>query len=281
MGEISISETQFAFSFFHKLLLLNNDPSLRYVIPSLRQEGDPQYKYAGADLIVGNFFFQFKMPSYLRTAGSSEVKNGRINADYLPYYRFYVKNELPSGQFNLLKSAAGLTMPDGKTNVFRVFYIAPMFLDVDRSLTADESFFKVLEPDKDFMQYTCSIEIKQFLGNSDFDIDSVNSHRICYNYLRVHDYQEALFLSTPKKVTAKPANIEFKEMRVANPYKTNAIIKAIRSIFSTEDITIPLEGTPIGLIQRILIERFDVFWIPIIRDQALHRATQVERTLEA
>jgi hypothetical protein len=54
MAKIHISETQFAFAFFHKYLLLKEHSSIRFVFPTLFEEGNVKSPYGGADLVINN-----------------------------------------------------------------------------------------------------------------------------------------------------------------------------------------------------------------------------------
>jgi len=175
MAYINISETQFAFTFFHKYLLLNKTDDLSFVFPSLRQEGDPNNEIAGADLVVNtNLFFQFKNVELLKTRNGSEILNGLITDIDPPYFRLWIKNNPPSKQFDLLVKAASK-----KGNIVR--YVSPLF-DY-KSNKEDEDAFKVFFKASpiEAMNYVCTIDFKQFLKSPRLKISPDNSHKICYS----------------------------------------------------------------------------------------------------
>ena len=63
MAGIGISETQFAFMFFHKFSNLHNDKFKTIVALNTYQEGNIKNSYRGTDLVLDQFFFQFKLPT--------------------------------------------------------------------------------------------------------------------------------------------------------------------------------------------------------------------------
>jgi len=93
MAQLNVSETQFVFTYFHHFLNLPQKKTIRFVLPSLLQEGDPNSPYAGADLIIfGHIYIQFKMSDYLDWDSAREISAGKVDNSYKPYFRYNIKN---------------------------------------------------------------------------------------------------------------------------------------------------------------------------------------------
>ena len=146
MARLNISESQFAFAFFHKFMGLPENKGKSFVVPSLLQEGgkgvDEDEGLKGVDLkIEDEYFFQFKMTDAFSTKGIKEFKsiarNKRhpLHKEMPPFVRLYIKNSENSCQFNALVKLAGVKGAE------RVFYVFPNF---DLSLAPDRSFERFL-----------------------------------------------------------------------------------------------------------------------------------------
>jgi len=278
MSRISLSETQFAFAFFHKYLLLNKDEDVTFCFPSLRQEGDPEFDYAGADLVIDtNLFFQFKMPDFLRNRNSTEIIAGHLDGNFRPYYRFYIKNSGPSNQFNLLKKAARNPL-----NIVR--YISPMF-HIERQQSDDDAFYAYfrMTPEKS-MNYVCSINFDQFVRPPETYLSSDNSHKICYNTDSVLSNYAFLF-SDPKSIIAEKGLIEYTNQKLIfndNPNSFQTIESALRyvqELFLTESQTDPKAFTNIEQLQTELIVKHNIFWMPVLRSRSKRRTRVIRKIL--
>jgi len=75
MAYIGISESQFAFMFFHKFSNLHNDEFSKMVVPSTILEGKIDYEFKGTDLVLDNYFIQFKTSHYMVRPSSTRFKN--------------------------------------------------------------------------------------------------------------------------------------------------------------------------------------------------------------
>src|SRR6185437_2668091 len=113
MRALSISETQFAFTYFYKFCLLNKPSGYDFIFPSIRAEGNPLSYNAGADLVIcKNIFIQFKLPYLLKTTGAKEFyESNAADLFAAPFFRVKIKNELlngrrNSGQYEMLQIAA-------------------------------------------------------------------------------------------------------------------------------------------------------------------------------
>lgn len=268
MSRISISETQFAFAFFHKYLLLNRDPKLIFVFPTLRQEGNPNSKYAGADLVINNnLFFQFKMPDFLRTRNAKEIYDGKLNRESRPYYRFFIKNSNPSNQFDMLKNTA-----KNPLNIVR--YISPMF-HTFRNQNDDEAFKKFFDlAPSESMNLICSIDFKQFVVPYNIHLSKDNSHKICYNSKSVNNDNMAYLFSEPKSIYAYKGITEFDNQRLVfddNIEESNSINDTLNLIRKNFKVEKDFSGdliTEINILQTELIAKYDVFWIPLFQNKS-------------
>jgi hypothetical protein len=265
VSRIKISETQFAFAFFHKYLLLEKMPYERFVFPTLRQEGDAGGEYGGVDLKVGkNLFFQFKMPEFLRTKRAIEF--GLIGDDsFTPFYRMEIKNSPNSHQFDTLKRVANDPFN-------RVKYIAPMFdqhKDHDDE-DAFDTFFR--RSPADSMNHICSIDVEQFVRPIARTIDPNDKHKICYSFDSVTFEQKGYLFSEPKPIKIEKGPGEFVNQRL----KLSDTISKLKTIEDTinEIRLIFFEGeqnfanNDILGVQLELISRYDVFWLPVLVNPA-------------
>jgi hypothetical protein len=274
MGRISISETQFAFAFFHKYLLLHKDEDITFCFPTLRQEGDPRNDYAGADLVVANnVFIQFKMPDFLRRRNSTEIISGSLYDDFAPYYRFNIKNSGPSNQFNLLKNAAR-----NPINIVR--YISPMF-HTDGQQSDDDAFNNFFgRSPLDSMNYICSIPFDQFVQQPETNLTSDNSHKICYNAASVLDGYAFLF-SEPKPIIAQKGLSEFNNQELifndSHAYfqTIERTLSYVRETFLIDNQTDHNSALSIERLQIQLLIKHDVFWIPVFRNRIKRRARKI------
>ena len=278
MSRISISETQFAFAFFHKYVLLNKDEDVTFCFPSLRQEGDPEFDYAGADLVIDtNLFFQFKMPDFLRNRNSTEILAEQLDGDFRPYYRFYIKNSDPSNQFNLLKNAARNPL-----NIVR--YISPMF-HTDRRQSDDAAFYSYFRmTPENSMNYVCSIDFDQFVRPTETNLSSDNSHKICYNTDSVLNNYAFLF-SDPKSIKAQNGLNEYSNQKLIfndNPNSFQSIESAVRyvqELFLIETLTVQKPITNIEQLQTELIVKHNIFWMPVLRSRSIRRKRVIRKIL--
>ena len=271
MGRISISETQFAFAFFHKYLLLKKNPALTFFFPSLQQEGNPKHFAAGADLVVNKIlFFQFKMADFLRTRGAAEIINRKIPKTFVPFYRFHIKNSNPSNQFDLLKNAA-----KNPSNIVR--YISPMF-HADKYENDDDAFANFFSsPPTDLNRFICSVNFDQFVRHPETNLSKDNSHKICYNLATLGTRRGYLF-SEPKEIVVHKGVEELQNnVLLFSRDRTTAINDNLsfvkENFFAGDDILFRTDS--IYEIQTALIIRHNIFWIPVLES----RSEQIDQTL--
>lgn len=278
MSKITISETQFAFAFFHKYLLLNKVDDVTFCFPSLRQEGDPEFDYAGADLVIDtNLFFQFKMPDFLRNRNTNEILTGHLDGDFRPYYRFYIKNSDPTNQFNLLKNAARNPL-----NIVR--YISPMF-HTDRRQSDDDAFYAYfrMAPESS-MNYVCSINFDQFLRPIETNLSSDDSHKICYNTDSVLN-KYAYLISEPKSIKAEKGLSEYANQKLVfnnnlnNFQSTESTVKYVKELFFSESQIETKAITNIEQLQTELIVKHDIFWMPVLRNRSNRRTRVIKKII--
>lgn len=266
MARIQISETQFAFAFFHKYLLLPRQKEVIFIFPTLRQEGNPDIELAGADLVVdGNLFFQFKMPEFLTTHGAVEIQNGQLDRNFVPFYRFQIKNSPKSCQFNLLQKAARRV-----GNIVR--YISPMF-HVDKNESDEEAFIRFFRssPTK-AIQLVCSINFSQFI-EPDRKQPEDDTHKICYSLKSVSAGTGYIF-SEPDRIQVVKGIDEFNGEFLSFSESPNTVVSlelAIREVIDLFDLRLVDSTAPQVAISSIeelqvqLIIHHNIFWLPIIR----------------
>lgn len=179
MGQISVSETQFAFGYFHSYLNLNK--SIKFLLPSLQQEGGrSKFKFPGADLVIeNNYLIQFKRPFYFTTNGIKEFWNYTKPTDlFAPYFRINIKNSNPTNQLESLLRATRKGL--------KADYISPLFSN-------DTEFYSLLRNDNTHISSYAHIDIDQFdpmlshIGSTDehtilYTVDSVtNGYCYCFS----------------------------------------------------------------------------------------------------
>lgn len=275
MGKIEISETQFAFAFFHKYLLLHKDEDITFLFPTLHQEGDKKFEFAGADLVVSeNLIFQFKMTELLRTRNAVELAKRKIEDIQPPYFRMWIKNSPSSQQFDLLKIAA--------SKGYKVQYVAPLFdyrpLDND-----DDAFINFFDSTPvDSMNYVCSIDFEQFINPTEKSLSADNKHKICYSRESVLNRHTGYIFSKSQEIRIIKGVKEFDKQTLIfkdNPKDYEAIDKTIQeitSLFKLED----LSNTNVSIedVQMSLITKHNIFWLPVLRSRSKRRK-RVIRTI--
>ena len=270
MARISISEFQYAFAFFHKFMQLDENRGKSFAVPSLLEEGGDG-ELAGLDLKIGNeYFIQFKMPDRLTTLGAREIRNEWIERSFRPYFRFNVKNSPDSCQFNTLVKLADKEGRD------KVFYVAPLFDYADNTRTDNEAFndFWNASPN-DAISKSCFIDFHQFVGDNPYEDEENDEHVVCYNQESV-DNSYVYFLSEAKKVKSSKFRVSRSEKKI----KLTNRLKSVAEAFDSYDTQVELRNWKIAQIldenidkepiqmlyavQREIISRFNVFWIPQI-----------------
>lgn len=263
MSKLDISETQFAFAFFHKLMSLENYTNVTFCFPSTRQEGNEEYEYAGADLVVNtNLFFQFKMPVFFRKGSTKEIRLDQLTRDFFPYYRFNIKNSKPSQQFNLLKKAA-------KNSRNLVSYILPMYIDTSHTNfeKAFLDFFRMTP--KTFLNHICCVPFNQFVRPIEIELASVNTHKICYSTESVsNDF--GLMFSKKEKITANKGlpfydndGLKFSNSKDSS-YTLEKAAREVQNTFFSKALFNNTSKRSFIELQSELIASHNIFWIPVI-----------------
>ncbi|MBS1684410.1 MAG: hypothetical protein JSS76_06630 [Bacteroidetes bacterium] len=277
MASLNISETQFAFNFFAKFNQLYNFSFNRVIVPSTVLEGTDDYEYNGTDLVLDDFFFQFKMSEILTRTSANESDDLNV-----PYFRFDVKN-LPTiggsatrGQLDFLIAHANAP---GQNN--KVYYVSPSFdpgiysRDTSGVFWA-QAFYRSAPADIDhFCAFT---NIK---GIDPRWVTPDDEHVICYE----HGAAASYFYSDPKmleKDTNIFSNIESTTYPSNHPVtlqsRIGQLISAIRQ-FSTK-IEIPSEVPSHREMQTILFNYFDLLWLPIVITQDNRAKRLIKKRLE-
>lgn len=272
MASLSISETQFVFTYFHKLATLQGSSWYDFIFPSLQQEGDPLSKYSGADLIISNnLFIQFKIPDILKTVGTKEFYSS--NAEDLfnaPFFRVKIKNELlqgkpNSGQYEMLQKIAR----SGKS----AQYIFPIFnpeIECDTSHSPDYWFksFYTGSPNTTLNQYCISVDFADML-TSEFNLLSVNSHTICSDYDTAMNKGEVYVFSKAKYVPAKQFNsfLRFdQDLKNDNEIEKTSE-ETIQELLGILELKLAENSIfqTVNDLQNYLLSMYNIYWIPIVK----------------
>ena len=246
MAKPEFSETQFAFAFFHHFIK-SLPKNLSFKFPSLQQEGNFKGEFSATDLIINsNVFIQFKTSDYFIYANTTEIENKSIRNDFLPYYRFNIKNSPDSFQFNKLKIIAS-----NKNNF--VCYVAPIFY-------TNIEFFNYFN--SNFLQNIIYYNLKDF---ENIEIEKNDKHTICFQ-----KSGESYICSEPIKIRSNKiiesfVPLEFFESgEIGLTY--SEVVNQISEIFAIPENL----RNNINDIQNYLIIRNNVFWIPQIRNNLVN-----------
>lgn len=259
MATLNTSELQFAFTFFAKFNELYNYSFNKIIVPSTVMEGKDNYAYNGTDLVLDQFYFQFKMSEILVNSNASQTNHLKT-----PYFRIKVKNlptEISSrGQLDYLIGHA-------KSSKNKVFYVAPSFDYPKISYSASShlfwinNFFKSLPSEID--NYCAFIDISTIDPSW---VEQYDKHIIIYN----HNKPIALFFSEPKNVkVAKNIFPSYSIDRIA-PSNLSTIEEVTLSLKEKIIEYIPkgewekIDGNNIQKLQKIMLVYFNSFWLPLI-----------------
>jgi len=249
MARIPISETQILVGYYHSYLNVNR--TYNFAIPSIRQEGGlVNYPHPGADIIVaGSWLIQFKRPEYFTNTNIKEFrKYQRPNQFNPPYYRFSIKNDKPTTQFEKLINAT--------RNGFEATYISPLY-------STENEFQRLLRNDNLHLTHYAHIDIAQFDGMQR-QIGRNNNHTILYNESSVNNnfcycFSEPKFLRASKSLPEISKRINFDSY----PNYLSHAIKTIESIFfDSKSIAITKNGyIYTRLLQERLLLEYNIFWL--------------------
>ena len=245
MANINVSELQFAFTFFAKFNSLFENSFSNVIVPSTYSEGRDDYEYRGADLVLDNYFIQFKKSDIML-----RKKNNILTKSY---FRFYTKNDRGNGsygQLDFLKQHC-----NNSENI--VLYISPSF-DAENFVTTERSrnywfrsFYQSVG--RDFLNFCSLIDVRT-IDNSWID---ERNHEICYK----HSDDVAYFFSEPKEIKKTSLNRDF------TPSKGRTL-QTIMEEFADEEFFVKQISTrSIREVQKKILYKYNVFWIPIIKNE--------------
>ena len=259
MATLNTSELQFAFTFFAKFNELYNYSFNKIIVPSTVMEGKDNYAYNGTDLVLDQYYFQFKMSEILVNNNASQTNH--LSA---PYFRIKVKN-LPTaistrGQLDYLIDHA-------KSGMNKVFYVAPSFAFPEISYAASSpsfwinKFFKSLPTEID--KYCAFIDISTIDPSW---VGQYDEHIMIYNHNEVF----ALFFSEPKKVkVAKDIFPSYSIERIV-PSNLSTIEEVTLRLKETINELIPkgewenMKGNSVQKLQKIMLVYFNPLWLPLL-----------------
>jgi hypothetical protein len=271
MAKLNISEFQFSFAFFHMFMSLEKNFGKSFEVPSLRQEGG-NGDLAGLDLKIGEeYFFQFKMADRLKTQRAREILNQNLKDDFLPYFRFNVKNSNNSNQFNTLVELAN------KVGANKVYYVSPLF-NYSNNNTSDEEAFKDFwtSNPSNALEKICYIDFHQFVNSNPLLTETNNNHVICYNSDSIKSNLGYL-LSEPKKIKISSKigqineieniDLHIRIMDLIKIFDLKEILKIRRDIIIDELLEVE---NKIGynhlfkIVQDEILVNYNLVWIPEI-----------------
>jgi len=263
--DLKISELQFAFTFFAKFNEYHNYSFQKIIVPSTLSEGSATYKYNGTDLVLDQYFLQFKLSNLLKSKSSKHYP--LFNS---PYFEFKIKH-IPTQ--NNTKSQLDFLIEHAKDPHKKVLYVVPSF-DLTKYTVNNwyEGFYK--SKDKDFFDFTSYVNISSIDETWINKTATSEIHHICFQ----RGTSKGYFFSEPKEIEmqsgfekARPNpdaqfNPNFRYNSIS--YEIERIIESI-PISVSEEIeinSIVLNATdPIRELQKILIEKMNIFWIPILK----------------
>ncbi len=291
MASISISETQFVFTYFHKLASLQRPTWSDFVFPTLGQEGNPNGGFGGADLVISNnLFIQFKVPDILWTYNTNEFKNYHPVRMTSPYFRIHIKNKLlsgkpNSGQYEMLR----ILSLSGKT----ALYVFPVF---DFSNEQDDPSlpnywfrnFYLQNSLASLNSYCISVDFADLQGPQ-FNITNTDKHTICCDYNLSMVNGEVLFFSEPKPVSCSKfiRGFNIADNLLSWPEEivqksTKNIIEELKSILKSQEVNgKELESiASIRDMQTYLMSNYDIYWLPIRKSIAQNRHEVITELLQ-
>jgi hypothetical protein len=261
MASLNTSEFQFALIFFAKFNELKKYKFQHVLVPNQKQEGNESYPERGTDLVLDEYFLQFKMSEYVL---SNRAKQADLLKD--PYLRFKVYNKSKSnktGQLDFLK----IHSLDPRK---QVFYVAPCFdfnnytLEQEPKSFWSNCFYRSAA--KDLWSFACFIDIKSIDKSW---IAQTNKHRICYKWNDNYAY----YFSEPKMINKIIPTIESdpEVLKRINPIGIEKVIQL--RIMEIKDFAgnnffeeNGLNDSKLSLfeLQQIYFTFFNIFWLPRI-----------------
>jgi hypothetical protein len=281
MAKLYISEMQFAFLYFHKFMLsLTRTPAM-VEVPSTYREGrddgseNDSYDYKGADLVIDQYFIQFKLAKHLKSKNK-----GKFAEDHSDSYFYYethnsgkTNGDIGSrGQHDFLKGHCD--SPQKK-----VWYVAPSF---NNTLTIENWFDHFLTSTPDQLDdYSATLEVKH--TNHWQWPDKKTKHHVSYTHADSWVYTH----SEPKefkKVKTRDLNKSYSKIEdlildgKTIPLK-EAIINILKSLSELE-IEHNLGHTPtVEAIQKFLFLHLNIVWFPIVVDAKNVREIRLDHIL--
>jgi hypothetical protein len=267
MADLSISETQFVFTYFHHYLNLPRKTPIHFVFPSLPQEGDPTSQYAGADLVVlGHVYIQFKMPELLSSGKTKEIDNGSLPASYSPFFRFDIKNSPTGsgpGQYDLLLNRTRAST----SNIVK--YVSVIFDENTYSRNCSSlnfwyNTFLNSNPTFALLNFATDVEIKDILASA-VAIGPTDNHRICYNYSDllagnpVHIFSDKGLVKMQKGVAEYDFNKEDFTMAFQGIGDVQREMSELSEITGYKS---PDEKVSFREMQNFLMRVYNIYWIP-------------------
>jgi hypothetical protein len=265
--DLGISETQFAFTYLHHYLNLPTKRHIKFVLPTLGEEGNPTSPYAGADLVIaGHLYIQFKMPDYLVHWGAKEITSKKLPNSYKPYFRFNIKNAPTingQGQYDLLVNRA----KSSSSNIVK--YVAPVFDNASHSpYSTSKSFWY-----HSFLTYSAKNALYGFITevhvqdiiSSRVLINANDDHRICYNFPDASSKTPAYVFSEEGRVRIHRGVSEYNDEQedfIIPSQEGNTIESELKQLSDYTDVKPLIDNLNMSSMQLYLIRVYNIFWIP-------------------
>lgn len=276
MAKLNESEMQFAFLFFHKFMELMKFHNPQINVPSTVAEGTPGVPYNGADLVIDEFFIQFKNANFLKKGGG-KFKNQFSNSRYF-YFETYNSKRTTGGQFDFLKEHA-------RNESNKVWYVAPSF----KSNLSPYNWFQqfINSNPNDIDDFSCTVDIKNINWNWP---KKTSKHYISYeaasNFVYLHSQPTQLDkIPITKTVPIYPVTdiaIDSQKYKSLEKVKEN-LIQSINEFYGQivpEEEVISLD-TSLREVQRKLLVRNNTLWVPIVLTQANSRNLVINNILSS
>lgn len=260
MAEIGVSETQFAFMFFHKLSSLYNDSFNKIVALNTFQEGNPNNRYRGTDLVVDQFFIQFKLPQYINRSGNSKFKHTH-NPKYF-HFEAYNSRGTHCGQYDFLKHHS---QDPSKT----VLYISPSFSDNLYTQPEHENFWFTnfyRSAPSEIDDFSCSVNIADlnwvWTGNTQHSISYKDRNTHYYAHSNPIEHQKT---SLSKLIIGRRENLRntLRSLNRKGPTLSDHVKELNRYLSKP---ILPNENGTYNIIklQLQILTEYNVFWLPSI-----------------
>lgn len=260
MAKIGISETQFAFMFFHKFSSLFEDSFARMIVPNTVQEGQNDYDFRGTDLVLDNYFIQFKLPKYISKSNLilSKYPKDFKDKSYFWFEAYNGKNG--HGQYDFLRAHC-------KKEGNHVWYVSPSFNDSQYNTVQEDDNYWF----KNFYRSSPS-DLKNhiFIADvHDIEWEWVNNSK----HFLAQSHLDSTYYAYSKRKESSKFNLgnhfETKHNRYLNKkhLTIDEVISEIKKYFLKKNGDLEKDDSfnsinTVTELQLFILYKYEVFWIP-------------------